>query len=166
MSYGYYGYRPRNRFLEFLPAILLGVGVLLVISWAVAEFCCTRTFVGTLVSKEAPITFSYDEERTYYDDKGNRHTSGDDETIAHKKYLLTFYADGEMRTVTAGGSRGRTPRVRREDLALAALAANDVEPPTYTHSRLNVEYVVKVSGWLLDGTVEEVTPLSAVRLEQ
>lgn len=144
----------------------LGVGFLLLISWAIAEFCSTRTFVGTLVSKETPITFTYDEERLTIDDKGHVSTTGDDETIAHKRYLLTFYCEGEMRTVTAGGSRGRTPYVRREDLALAALAANDVEPPTYTHSKLNVEYIVKVSGWLLDGTVEEVTPLSAVRLEQ
>ena len=165
MSYGYYGYRPRNRFYEAIPAILVGVVVALVIAWAIAEFCCTRTFVGTLVSKEAPISFSYDEERSYYDDKGKRHTSGDDETIAHKKYLLTFYADGEMRTVTAGSSRGRTPRVRREDLALAALAANDVEPVHYTHGKLNVEYIVKVSGWLLDGTVEDMTPMSAVKVE-
>lgn len=169
MSYGYYGYRPRNRFLEVLPAILLVIGVLLVITWVIAEFCCTRTFIGTLVSKETPITFTYDEERLTVetDSEGNTsvETTGDDETIAYKRYLLTFYADGEMREITAGTSRGRVPYVHADAAALQALAANDVEPPTYTYAKMNVEYMVTVSGWLLDGTVEDVTPMSAVRVE-
>jgi hypothetical protein len=50
-------------------------------------------------------------------------------------------------------------------LALAALAANDVEPPIYTYGKVNVEYIVKVSGWLLDGTVEDMTPMSSVKVE-
>lgn len=146
------------------PVLLVLVVVLLVI-WMIMEFACSRTFVGTLVSKETPISFSYDEEEVTYDDKGRRHTSGDDETIAYKKYLLTFYCDGKMREVTAGSSRGRTPNVRRNDLALAALYQNDVEPPHYTYSKMNTEYLVKVSGWLLDGTVEDLTPLASIKAE-
>ncbi len=145
---------------------LLGVAT---IGWIVAEFTCSRTFVGTLVSRETTITFSYDEERTTIKTDGNGmpHTSttGDDETIAYKKYLLTFYADGEMRTVTAGTSRGYTPHVRREDLALAALAANDVEPPIYTYAKLETQYLVQVSGWLIDGTVRDITPLETIKAE-
>lgn len=117
------------------------------------------------MSREAPISFTYDEERISINSKGELTTSGDDETIAYKRYLLTFYANGEMRTVTAGTSRGRTPRVRRGDLALAALAANDVEPPHYTYGKVETEYLVKVSGWLIDGTVEDMTPVSSVKVE-
>ena len=165
MRYGYYGYRPRNRFIEAIPPVLLVVGVLLVIAWAIAEFGCSRSFVGTLVSKETPISFSHDEERLTVDSEGHVSTEGDDETIAYKQYVLTFYADGEMRTVTAGTSRGRVPYVYRDDLALAALAAHDVEPAYYTHGKTNVQYVVKVSGWLMDGTIQEMTPLSAMKVE-
>jgi hypothetical protein len=50
-------------------------------------------------------------------------------------------------------------------LALAALAANDVEPPHYTHAKLNTEYLVKVSGWLIDGRIEDITPMVSVRVE-
>jgi hypothetical protein len=161
--YGSYRSSPDYKGIAMVVALcLLGA---LFIGWIIAEFCCTRTFVGTLVSREAPITFTYDEERLSINSEGELETSGDDETIAYKRYLLTFYADGDMRTVTAGTSRGRTPRVRREDLALAALAANDVEPPIYTYGKVNVEYIVKVSGWLLDGTVEDMTPMSSVKVE-
>ncbi len=154
---------------SYVGPVLLGLVVVLGITWAIMEFACSRTFVGTLVSREAPITFTYDEERVTVttDDEGETHisTTGDDETIAYKKYLLTFYANGEMRTVTAGSSRGRSPHVHREDLALAALAANDVEPPHYTYAKMNAEYLVKVSGWLLDGTVEDLTLLDSIKAE-
>jgi hypothetical protein len=160
-----YYYRPHNRFYDAIPAILVGLALVLAASWLVAEFVCTRTFIGTLVSKETPISFTHDSERTYYDDKGNRHTSGDDETIAYKKYLLTFYAEGEMREITAGTSRGCVPYVRADAAALQALAANDVEPAHYTHTKMNTEYLVKVSGWLLDGSIEEITPMSAIKAE-
>jgi hypothetical protein len=162
----YYGsYRPRPDYKGIAMAVTLCLLGAAFIAWIIAEFCCTRTFVGTLVSREAPITFTYDEERLSVDSDGKLETSGDDETIAYKRYLLTFYANGEMRTVTAGTSRGYTPHVKREDLALAALAANDVEPPLYTYGKVNVEYIVKVSGWLLDGTVEDMTPMSSVKVE-
>ena len=168
--YGSYSYRSRPDYKSIAMVVTLCLLGAAFIAWIIAEFACSRTFVGTLVSREAPITFTYDQERLTVetDDKGNTHisTTGDDETIAYKKYLLTFYADGEMRTVIAGTARGRTPRVRREDLALAALAANDVEPPIYTHAKMNTEYIVKVSGWLIDGTVEDITPMSNVKVEQ
>jgi hypothetical protein len=157
--------RPRNRFYDSIPAILAILVAVLVASWLVAEFVCTRTFIGTLVSKETPIYFTYDEERLTVDSDGDVSTTGDDETIAYKKYLLTFYADGEMREITAGTSRGRVPYVRADAAALQALAANDVEPAHYTYTKMNVEYLVTVSGWLLDGSIEEITPMSAIKAE-
>lgn len=164
-----YYYRPRNRFYGAIPAILVGIAVTLAVAWGIAEIVCTRTFIGTLVSKEAPITFTHDERRLVTHTDGEGHVSishkGNDETIAHKRYLLAFYADGEMRQITAGTARGCVPYVRAEAAALQALAANDVEPAHYTHTKTNVEYLVTVSGWLLDGSIEEITPMSAIKAE-
>lgn len=161
--------RPRIRFYDAIPAILVGLALVLAASWLVAEFVCTRTFIGTLVSKDCPVSFTYDSERVVMETDGEGHVStsieGDDETIAYKKYLLTFYAEGEMREITAGTSRGRVPYVRADAAALQALAANDVEPAHYTYTKMNVEYLVTVSGWLLDGSIEEITPMSAIKAE-
>jgi hypothetical protein len=163
MRYGYYS---RNDFLvDGIPDWLtIGAGVTLIvmiIGFIAAECLCTRTFDGTLVSKDTAISMSYDEERTYYDAKGNRHTSGSDETIATKTYTLTFYSNGQMRTVKAGESRGRVPYVHSDAAALAALALNDVPPPFYIHPKMKVAYAVKVSGWLIDGKVVDMDVLTA-----
>lgn len=154
---------------SYMGPVAIGLVVVLVIAWGIAEFACTRTFIGTLNSKHASVTYTYDQERMCVDvdEDGDTHvtTKGDDETVAHKKYILTFFSDGEMREVTAGNFRARVPYVRREDLALAALNNSHAEPGFYTHAKTNTEYLVTVSGWLLDGTVEDLTPMDSIKAE-
>jgi hypothetical protein len=70
-----------------------------------------------------------------------------------------------MREITTGTSRGRVPYVRADAAALQALAMNDTEPPHYTYAKMNTEYLVKVSGWLLDGSIEDMTPMSSIKAE-
>jgi len=165
----YSNYNNSSRFKELVPGILLVIVLVLGIGWMIAEFACTRTFVGTVVSKDSTITFSHDERETHIrtDKEGNVKVthSGTDETIAYKKYIVTFYCEGKMREITTGTSRGRVPYVRADAAALQALAMNDTEPPHYTYAKMNTEYLVKVSGWLLDGSIEDMTPMSSIKAE-
>lgn len=160
----------RNRdwksIILFTSAVLVGVAL---IAWSIAEFVCTRSFVGTLVGKNTSVWYSYDEERTVVrtDSKGNVtiETEGDDETVAHQSYVLTFYVEGRMREVSAGTRRARVPYVRAAAVALKRLQDTTSEPPIYTHAQTTRQYVVKVSGWLLDGTVKELEDLATIKAE-
>jgi hypothetical protein len=62
----YYNYSSNSygsNWKTYVGPVRLGLVVVLFIVWAIMEFACSRTFVGTLVSREAPITFTYDEEQ-------------------------------------------------------------------------------------------------------
>lgn len=146
-----------------VAGIVLLVGVVIgLITWGIVYAMRDRTFVAVLNSKDAPVTFTYDEESLSIDDEGNLEIDGEDETVAYKTYDLIFYVDGEVQTVHVDRFRGKTPNVKREDLALAELAAVDVEPAAWTHAKPGTEYLVKVAsfGWLVD-----ITPMSMVRVE-
>lgn len=148
---------------------LIGTVVVALVAWLIAEFACTRSFVGALVSKTTTVWYSYDEERTtvHTDDDGHTTVSrdGDDETVAHERYVLTFYVDGRMREVSAGTRSAKVPYVRADALALRRLRETTSEPPVYTHASVKRQYLVKVSGWLIDGTVKELVDLATIKAE-
>lgn len=152
----------------FIAAGLIVAGVLLV-AWLIAEFVCTRSFVGSLVGKNTVVWFSHDEERTVVNTDSEGHTSvsreGDDETVAHERYVLTFYVDGKMREVPAGSCSARVPYVRADDLAMKRLRETTSEPPVYTYAVVRRQYLVKVRGWMVDGTVKELVDLATIKAE-
>lgn len=139
------------------------------LGWMIAEFACTRSFVGTLVSRDATISYDHDERRMVIkeDKDGDRHVSyqGSDRTTAHRVYRLTFYAEGQMREIKAGSYSDSVPYVRADTLALQKLDEESVEPAFYTHGKLQQQYVVKVRGWLLDGSIVEMTDLATIKAE-
>jgi hypothetical protein len=128
-------------------------GVLLIaalIAWVVAEFAVTKSFVGALVSKGISVSYSRDYE--------------DDETTATKRYELTFYVDGNMKTVLV--EKQRATRIGwSEAAALQKLEANNSEPAEFTHAKVQRQYVVKTRGWIIDDTVIEITDLATIKAE-
>jgi hypothetical protein len=177
MSY-YSSYRasqtPFEKFKEVLPFVAIGTFVVLAVAWVIAEFACTRSFVGTLSSKEAAVCYSYDHERTeikvHTDKDGNTHVSthhrGSDETVAHINYKLAFYSEGELRNISAGKFSGRVGRVNADEAAYQTLMSNHTEPGLYTHTRKDVTYLVTVSGWLLDGTLVDAVDVNTLPAEK
>jgi hypothetical protein len=152
----------------------LGIGSIIVVclallGWLIAEFACTRSFVGTLVSRDATVSYDHDERRMVIkeDKDGDRHVSyrGSDRTTARRVYRLTFYAEGQMREIKAGSYSASVPYVRSDMLALQKLNEACVEPTFYTHGKLQQQYVVKVRGWLLDGSIVEMTDLATIKAE-
>jgi hypothetical protein len=133
------------------------------------EFACTRSFVGALVGRNAEVSYSHDERRehTKTDKDGHTHTShsGSDRTTAYRTYTLTFYVEGKMREVTVGRTSASVPYVRADMAALQALNANTTEPAFYTYGQLQRQYLVKVKGWLFDGSVTEMTDLATIKTE-
>lgn len=153
-------------------AMITGVvlAVALLTAWLIAEFVCTRSFVGTLVGKHDEVYYQHDERETSVSTDDDGHvsvsTSGDDETIAVRTYILTFFVeDRKMRPVKVGTQRARVPYVRADAMALQKLNAEAVEPAFYTHGQLRRQYLVKVRGWLMDGTVAEMIDLATMNTE-
>jgi hypothetical protein len=150
----------RDKILVISLAI---VGVLLV-TWLILEFACTRTFVGTLVARDNPIHISFNHSHRVYDDEDKRwETRGEDATTGTQTFYLTFYSEGKMRNIKVGSNY---TKIRQADVELAvrqALAAKDV--PAEYHSPMKIEYLVKVRGWLLDGSLDDLTPMAAIKAE-
>lgn len=169
MNYSYYTNRRSTDWKSVLGLSAVVLLVVMVIGWLIAEFVCTRNFIGVLVSKDTPIRYSYDEERTVVntdkDGKVTVTTKGDDETIAHQRWVMGFYVDGSIREVSAGSYSARVPYARAPEMALRRLREGAVEPPLYTHAQFNRTYLVKVRGWLLDGTVVETTDMATIKAE-
>lgn len=154
--------------LAMIAGVVLVVGLLA--AWLIAEFVCTRSFVGTLVGKHDEVSYQHDERETTVstdsDGDVSVSTSGDNETIAIRTYILTFFVeDRKMRPVKVGTQRARVPYVRADAMALQKLNAEAVEPAFYTHGQLRRQYLVKVSGWLIDGTVTEMIDIATMNTE-
>lgn len=124
-------------------------------------FVRPRTFIGKLTSKTSEITFTYDEESLSVNSDGEIELTGEDETIAYKTYRLQFYVDGRIEDVFVNQYAGKTPNVKREDLALQELSAVDIEPPEWTHAKENADYLVKTSC----GILKDITPLITIKIE-
>lgn len=151
-----------------LPALGI-IAPLLLVAWLVAELVCERSFVGTLASKHDEVNYYHDERETDIETDAEGRvsvtTSGTDETVATRRYLLTFSVDGRTRMITAGAQSARVPYVRADHMALQRLNASAVEPALYTHCTLQRQYLVKVRGWLLDGRLVEITDLATIAAE-
>jgi hypothetical protein len=172
----YYNYS-RNSYTSdwksYIGPILVGIVVVIAIAWGIAECCCTRTFIGKLASKESTISYSHDRERTVVntsvDEDGDVHTSvdteGENETICRINYRLTFYSEGELREVSAGMFSGRVGTCNADMAAYHVLMSTHTVPAFYVHSKVDTEYLVTVSGWLLDGKVEDITPMDSIKAE-
>lgn len=144
--------------------IFIGIAVTLVtllIGWFIMEFTHTRTFYGTLANKYTNIYYTYDEERTETHVDSDGHVSyshrGSDETTAHINYVLEFYCNGTVRTVSAGNYSASVPYIHADAMALRKLYNMHTEPAHYTYTQLKEEYSVVVRGWLLDGCVKDIT---------
>lgn len=151
--------------------VLLGVGI---IAGIVMEISGRRTFVGALIQKRTDVTFSHDERETIVTVDGDGEvcviTDGTDETIATRRYVLTFATDDgeggvQQREIVAGSQSARVPLVRADQLALQRLNETAVEPGEYTHARIQRSYLVSVRGWLFDGRLLEITDLATINTE-
>ena len=162
MSY-YSRYRPESRWLSIKDALpfvaIILVGVLLV-AWMIAEFACTRSFVGTLSFKETEVSYSHERRRL-----GEDGWEGEDKTTARIDYKLTFYSEGKLRPITVDYFSESVKRVNADSEALQKLMASHVEPALYTHTQTELTYLVTVSGWLLDGKLIDAVNINTIRAE-
>ena len=163
MSY-YSSYRPESRWSNLkdaLPLVLLVLVGILTVAWMIAEFACTRTFVGTLSFKGTEVSYSHERRRL-----GEDGWEGEDKTTARIDYKLTFYSEGKLRPVSVDYFSESVKRVNADSEALQKLMASHVEPGLYTHTRPNVTYIVTVSGWLLDGRLIDAVNIDTVPAEK
>jgi len=162
MSY-YSGYRPESRWSNLkdaLPLVLLVLVVVLTVAWLIAEFVCTRSFIGTLSFKETEVSYSHERRRL-----GEDGWEGEDETTARIDYKLTFYSEGKLRPVSVDYFSESVKRVNADSEALQKLMASHVEPALYTHTQTELTYLVTVSGWLLDGKLIDAVNINTIRAE-
>jgi hypothetical protein len=148
---------------KIIAILLITLGVMLV-TWLILEFACTRTFIGTLVARDNPISISVSYSRRVYDEEDDRwETRGEDATTGTQSFYLTFYSEGQMRNIKVGSNYTKIRQANVELAVRQALAAKDV-PPEY-NAPMKIEYLVKVRGWLLDGSLDDLTPMAAIKAE-
>jgi hypothetical protein len=146
---------PKIAIVIIIVAIVLGLVIM--------ECSHSRTFYGRLNDKTCEINYAYDEERTvmHTDDDGNVtiEIEGDDSTTAIMSWKLNFFSDGEVRSINVKTVSYTVYRRgnNAEQEALNMLKSTYEEPPLYTHTKPNKDYIVKVSGWLADGSLEDVS---------
>jgi hypothetical protein len=158
-------YQELNVFMKNIHVFIISFILILFIAYMVFEAFSSHTFIGKLVIKEAPISYSYDEEVKRWDGRIWK-TSGRDETTATKKYTMTFsYDGGQTKTLVVESVSASVPYVRRDDLALAALKNKDTVPYEYQTGKMYVEYLVEVQGYFTTGYLLNITPISSFRAE-
>ena len=163
-------YHSSNDYGKILLTLGIFILIALLIGWIVMECTHTRTFTGKLHSKNTEIWYTHDEERlvSSIDSDGNlsTHTEGTDETTAHIKYVLNFYSEGKLRSVSAGNYHATVYRLHAEQMAYQKLMSSHNEPPHYTYSKESEDYLVDLSGWLVDGVIKDLTILRFVPREK
>jgi hypothetical protein len=160
-----FSYREKGYFLKNLHIFVICFLFIILFGFITFDSFSSHTFVGKLVIKEAPIYFSYDEERKRWDGK-TWQTYGRDETTATKKYTMTFsYEEGKTKTLLVEIISASVPYVKRDDLALAALKNKDSVPYEYRSGVMYVEYLVEVQGYFTTGYLLNITPLSSFKPE-
>ena len=163
MSY-YSRYRPESRWQSIkdaLPLVLIVLVGVLLVAWMIAEFACTRSFVGTLSFKETEVSYSHERRRL-----GEDGWEGEDKTTARIDYKLTFYSEGKLRPVSVDYFTKSVKRVNADSEALQKLMENHVEPGLYTHTQTELTYIVTVRGWLLDGMLVDAVNIDTVPAEK
>lgn len=158
-----YYYRREPDYKSIAMGTIAVIFILAVITWGIVECCSSREFYGVLSSKEDNTSYTYDSEHmvTSTDEDGNISISmeGDDATTAHREWVLNFYSDGNIRRIVVQRSSYTIYRLgnNAEAEAMNMLNQNYFEPALYTHLKIDTGYIVKVSGWLVDGTLEDAT---------
>jgi len=157
-----YRQSPFEKVKEALPVVAIGLVVVLAIAWVIAEFACTRSFVGRLSSKHTEV--DYKDNRKHPDGEGGFH--GENSTVAYIDYKLLFYVEGSLRPVSAGKFSAKINRRHAEEEAYDRLMSEHVEPALYTHTQKELTYLVTVKGWLLDGTLVDAVNVDTLPAEK
>lgn len=159
----------KERILGILGVTAIAAIVVTVIAWVIAEFACSKSFVGVLVSKNIELYYTHERRETDVsvdaDGSVSIDTSGEDKTTATKRYSLMFYVEGKIREITVASLSASVPYIKREDLALAALNERHTAPVEYTSATVRTEYLVKTAGWMFYGKLREITPMSSIKTE-
>jgi len=147
---------------QMIYIIILVAFIIFIITLLIIELTKSNESIGILTDKMADVQYSYNEERVVIDgDKAS--FEGDNETIATINYILMFYINGEIIKINAGTFSAKVSIAYNNDAAYKELMSNHSEPPFYTYSKIDEEYLIKTTK--IFNKLIDLTPTSSIKVE-